>query len=124
MTSATALQILAQQGGSSPLSLLIIVIPMAAILYMTIVPQRKQRQRQADMLRKLDVGDEVVTTGGIVGVITYVEDELFHLEVDTDVVIRIAKSAVARNTAEPDPAEKPAARSRRPKDAAEGEDDA
>ena len=101
------------ESGGSPLSLLIIVIPMAAILYMTIVPQRKQRQRQADMLRKLDVGDEVMTTGGIVGVITFVEDDLFHLEVDTDVVIRIAKSAVARSTAEPDPAEKPASRSRR-----------
>ena len=60
------------------------------------------------MLRKLDVGDEVITTGGIVGVITFVEDDLFHLEVDTDVVIRIAKSAVARSTAEPDPADKPA----------------
>ncbi len=86
---------------------------MAAILYMTIVPQRKQRQRQADMLRKLDVGDEVITTGGIIGVITFVEDDLFHLEVDNDVVIRIAKSAVARSTTEPDPADKPAKRTRR-----------
>ncbi len=113
MSSQTLISILAQQEGGNPLSLLIIVIPMAAILYMTIVPQRKQRQRQADMLRKLDVGDEVITTGGIVGVITFVEDDLFHLEVDTDVVIRIAKSAVARTTAEPDPAEKPASRSRK-----------
>jgi preprotein translocase subunit YajC len=112
VTSETLFTILAQQQGSNPLSLLIIVIPMGAILYMTIVPQRKQRQRQADMLRKLDVGDEVVTTGGIVGVITFVEDDLFHLEVDTDVVIRIAKSGVARSTAEPDPAQKPASRSR------------
>ena len=115
--------ILAQENSGNPLSLLIIVIPMAAILYMTIVPQRKQRQRQADMLRKLDVGDEVITTGGIVGVITFVEDDLFHLEVDTDVVIRIAKSAVARTTAEPDPADKPAARSRRGAKATSDEDE-
>lgn len=115
--------ILAQENSGNPLSLLIIVIPMAAILYMTIVPQRKQRQRQADMLRKLDVGDEVITTGGIVGVITFVEDDLFHLEVDTDVVIRIAKSAVARSTAEPDPADKPAARSRRGAKTAADEDE-
>lgn len=115
--------VLAQENSGSPLSLLIIVIPMAAILYMTIVPQRKQRQRQADMLRKLDVGDEVITTGGIVGVITFVEDDLFHLEVDTDVVIRIAKSAVARSAAEPDPADKPAARSRRAKASADNDED-
>jgi preprotein translocase subunit YajC len=111
--------ILAQQEGGSPLGLLIIVIPMAAILYMTIVPQRKQRQRHADMLRTLDVGQEVVTTGGIVGVITAVDDDLFHVEVDSDVVIRIAKSAIARSTTEPDPSERPASRSRRAKQAAD-----
>ena len=104
MNASLITSILAQQSEGSPLSLLVILIPMAAILYLTVVPQRKQRQRHADLLRKLDVGDEVVTTGGIVGVITFVEDDLYHLEVDTDVVIRIAKSAVARSTAEPDPA--------------------
>lgn len=112
---ATLGPILAQddaQGGGL-LSLLIIIVPMGAILYLAIVPQRKARQRQAEMLRRLDVGDEVVTSGGIVGVITHIEDELYHLEVDDDVVIRIAKSAVARSTAEPDPAEKPASRTRR-----------
>lgn len=100
------------QGGGL-LSLLIILIPMGAILYLVMVPQRKARQRQADMLRKLEVGDEVVTNGGVVGVITHMEDELFHLEVDDDVVIRVAKSAIVRNTAEPDPAAKPPARSRK-----------
>lgn len=104
MNASLVSSILAQQNEGSPLSLLIILIPMAVVLYLTVVPQRKQRQRHADLLRKLDVGDEVVTTGGIIGVITYVEDDMYHLEVDTDVVIRIAKSAIARSTAEPDPA--------------------
>ncbi len=114
MTSSLFSTLLAQDGGGgSPLSLLIILIPMGAILYMTIVPQRKQRQRQADMLRRLDVGDEIITTGGIIGTITFVEDDLYHLEVDNDVVVRIAKSAVTRSTDEPDPADKPAARSRK-----------
>ncbi len=102
-----------EQEGGSILGLLILVIPLGAILYMTIVPQRKARQRQADMIRKIGVGEEVLTTGGIVGVITYIEDDLYHLEVDNDVVIRIAKSSVARLLADPDPAERPAARSRR-----------
>lgn len=125
MNSLTLSTLLAQdEGGGSILGLLIILIPMGAILYMTIVPQRKQRQRQADMLRKLDVGDEVITTGGIVGVITFVEDELFHLEVDNDVVIRIAKSAVARSTADPDPADRTASRSRRGAKASTTDDDA
>jgi preprotein translocase subunit YajC len=96
------------EGGGSILSLLIILIPMGAILYMTVIPQRKQRQRHAEMLRKIDVGDEVLTTGGILGVITHVEDDVYHVEIDTDVVIRISKGAIARNMAEPDPSVKPA----------------
>ena len=96
------------EGGGSILSLLIILIPMGAILYMTVIPQRKQRQRHAEMLRKIDVGDEVLTTGGILGTITHVEDDVYHVEIDTDVVIRVSKGAIARNMAEPDPAEKPA----------------
>ena len=119
MTSSTSTTLIAQlfaqnneAQGSGLLSLLIILIPMGAILYMTIVPQRKQRQRHADMLRRLDVGDEVLTTGGIVGTITHTDDDVYHLEVDTDVVIRVAKSAIARNLAEPDPAEKPATQRR------------
>ena len=99
--------------GGNIFGLLILLVPLGAILYMTIVPQRKARQRQADMLRKIDVGDEVLTTGGIVGVITFVEDDLYHLEVDNDVVIRIAKTAVARSMSDPDPAAQPASRSRR-----------
>ena len=87
-----------QKSEGSIFGLLILIVPLGAILYMTIVPQRKARQRQADLLRSIDVGDEVLTTGGIVGVITFVEDDLYHLEVDNDVVIRIAKSAVARST--------------------------
>lgn len=100
-------------GGGSITGLLIILVPMGAILYMTIIPQRKQKQKLAAMLSKLDVGDEVITTGGIIGIITFVEDDLYHIEVDNDVVIRIAKSGVARSLAEPDEPAKPASRSRK-----------
>jgi preprotein translocase subunit YajC len=116
VTSAYVLPILAQgdspQGGGL-LSLLIILIPMGAILWMTIMPQRKQRQRHADMLRNIGVGDEVMTNGGMIGLITHAEDDVYHVEIDTDVVVRVAKSAIARNMAEPDPAARPAPKQRR-----------
>lgn len=113
MNTLSLATILAQEeGGGSILGLLIILIPMGAIFYLAIVPQRKARQRQAELLRSLDVGDEVVTNGGIIGVITHIEDDLYHLEVDSDVVVRIAKSAVASSTAAPDPKDAPPSRSR------------
>ena len=65
-------------------------------MYMMIVPQRKQRKKAAEMLASLKVGDEVVTSGGIHGVVTFLEDSVGHVEVDTDVVIRVSKSALTR----------------------------
>jgi preprotein translocase subunit YajC len=93
---------LAQQQEGSPLSLLIILVPFALLIWLMVVPQRKQRKRQQELLGSLAEGDEVITSGGIVGVITFLEDDLAHLEVDHDVVIRVSKSSIARTTTEPE----------------------
>jgi preprotein translocase subunit YajC len=96
------LQLAQQQQEGNPLSLLIILIPFGLLIWLMVVPQRKQRKRQQELLGSLAVGDEVITSGGIVGVITFLEDDLAHLEVDHDVVIRVSKSSIARSTSEPD----------------------
>ncbi len=41
------------------------------------------------------MGDEVVTIGGIHGVVNHIEDDVVHLEVDDDVVVKIALGAVS-----------------------------
>lgn len=91
------------QAQGSPLGLLIILIPFGLLVWLMVVPQRKQRQRQQQLLSSLSEGDEVITSGGMVGVITHLEDDLVHLEVDHDVVIRVAKASISRSTAEPEP---------------------
>ncbi|MFM7069867.1 MAG: preprotein translocase subunit YajC [Actinomycetes bacterium] len=89
---------------SSPFGLLILLLPMAAILWVTVMPQRKQRQRQAELMSKLAVGDEVVMNSGIMGTVTFIEDDVVHVEVDTDVVVRVAKAAIGRRVADQTPA--------------------
>ncbi|MEZ5323082.1 MAG: preprotein translocase subunit YajC [Microthrixaceae bacterium] len=78
-------------GGLANLLLLIVFIPL---IYMMIVPQRRQRKQHAEFLGGIQVGDEVMTTGGLYGTISYLEDNVAHLEVDTDVVIRVSKSSL------------------------------
>ena len=106
MTTNLLSLVLGAQKQGSPLGLLILLVPMGAILWLTIVPQRKQRQKQAALMSQLAVGEEVVTNGGIIGTITFLEDDVVHLEVDADVVIRVAKGAISRTTSEPAPAAK------------------
>lgn len=92
-------------GGGSPLGLIILLLPIAAIIFLTVVPQRKQRRKQAELMAALEVGDEVVTIGGIHGVVNHIEDGVVHLEVDDDVVVKFGLGAVSRKAGEPDPAE-------------------
>src|SRR3954449_11161999 len=72
--------IVASGGGSSFFLLLIIAF---GILWFVLIRPQKRRQLEAQkMLNQLNVGDEIVTAGGIYGEITAVID-------DDDVMVRI-----------------------------------
>lgn len=107
-----AVELAAAKQQGSPLGLLILLVPMGAILWLTIVPQRRQRQRQTELMGKLAVGEEVLTSGGLIGTITFIEDDVIHLEVDSDIVVRVAKGAITRTTSEPPPEARGARRTR------------
>lgn len=77
-------------------SLLLPLLLLGPLVYMMVVPQRKQKKQHAEFVASLGVGDEVVTSGGIHGTVTFVEDSVVHVEVDTDVVIRVSKASLAR----------------------------
>jgi len=104
VTALIATVLAAAKSSSNPLfSILVLVLPLGALFYLMIVPQRKQRAKQAEFMSKLAVGDEVITSGGIYGTINDIEDGIAHLEVDTDIVIRVAVSALTRPASAPEP---------------------
>ena len=93
----TALSILAQEsdgGGSGITSLLVLLLIPFAMYFLLIRPQRKRMKDAASLQSSLGVGDEVITSSGVYGFITGEEDDLFWLEIDDDVQIRIAKAAI------------------------------
>jgi preprotein translocase subunit YajC len=101
--NATTLLAATSSSGGGLFSILILILPLGALFYLMIVPQRKQRQKHADFVSSLDVGDEVVTSGGLFGRITYLEDGIAHIEIDTDVVVRVSISSISRPASEPEP---------------------
>jgi preprotein translocase subunit YajC len=87
----------AQAGGSDTLSFIVPLIAMVGIFYFLLIRPNQRRQRaQRDLLQSLDVGDEVITIGGVYGTVRELDDEAVVLEVDDDVRIRFVKSAIAR----------------------------
>lgn len=96
-------------GGSSFLSFgILLLIPFAMYFFM-IRPQRRRVKDQQQLQRSISVGDEVVTTSGIVGKISGEDGETrFWLEIDDDVQIRIARAAIQGRT-DDEAADKPGA---------------
>ncbi len=87
---------------------LIFLAGMLVLFYVLIVmPQRRRRQTQAQLLADVEIGDEVMTLGGIFGFVREVEDHHIVLEIAPDTRVRLAKSAITART-EAEDGEEPA----------------
>jgi preprotein translocase subunit YajC len=75
--------------------------------FLLIRPQQKQRKEHEAMLRNIRSGDEILTTGGIYGIVTNVKEKELVVKIADHVKVRVAKSAVSavvKKSAEPEPA--------------------
>ena len=71
-----------------------ILIVFAIFYFLLIAPMRKRQKALQQVIAGLKKGDRVVTTGGIYGEVTGVEEKLVHLKIADKVKIRVAKSAI------------------------------
>jgi preprotein translocase subunit YajC len=71
------------------------VIALAFFL-LIVLPQRRRTTAHRVLLSSLQVGDEVITIGGILGTIRELTDEKIELEVAQGVVITVARNAIAQ----------------------------
>ena len=76
--------------------ILILVVFVAIFYFMLIRPQQKRMKDQQAMLSKLATGDEVVTTGGILGKIIEVGDTFVTLEIAEGVRIHVQRSQITQ----------------------------
>jgi len=78
-----------------PLASLILPIGLVVLFYFFLIrPQSKRQKEHRKMVSDLQKGEEVITTGGILGKITNVNDDFITLEIAKDVSLNIQKNAV------------------------------
>lgn len=77
---AVATDAAAMPAGGGMFSLIWIILMIAMFYFMLIRPQKKQEKKMREMLAALQVGDKVVTAGGICGKITKIKDDVVFLE--------------------------------------------
>jgi preprotein translocase subunit YajC len=83
-----------QQGGIPGVMIIGYVLLFAAMYFFMIAPQRKKQKDHERMLKGLESGDEIVTTGGIFGVITNVKDDRFIVRIADNTKIELGKGFV------------------------------
>ena len=82
----------------SVLSFLPLVIVLVAFYFVLIRPQQKKDKADKEMRENLDIGDEIITAGGIIGRVVSIKDDTLVIETGSDrSKIRIAKWAVSQN---------------------------
>jgi preprotein translocase subunit YajC len=99
MSSHPITALIAQEsssGSSGIFQLLILLLIPFAMYFFMIRPQRRRMRETQELQRSIQVGDEVITSSGVYGVITGEDgDSRFWLEIDDDVQIRIARAAIS-----------------------------
>jgi len=79
----------------SPMASFIIFLPLIAIMYFMIFrPQQKRAKEHATLVAGLGKGDEIVTSGGILGKIVNIDDNFIQVKISDNGEMKIQRHAV------------------------------
>ena len=79
----------------NPFLLVWIALLAAVFWFMILRPRREAARRASELSRSLDVGEEVITIGGLYGTIVSIDDRLVELAIADGVTVRFARRAIA-----------------------------
>jgi preprotein translocase subunit YajC len=84
------------QAGFGGLAQLLPIVLIIAVFYVLLIRPQQKRQRQLqETIASLKTGDRIITTGGIIGVITTIRETSFLIRTADKSILEIARSAVA-----------------------------
>jgi preprotein translocase subunit YajC len=84
------------RGGNIFVSLLPLIVIFLAVYLLFIRPARRRQQAAMQDRRKVAVGDEIITTSGLIATVTQVGDDALTLEIAPGVRARYVPAAVLR----------------------------
>jgi preprotein translocase subunit YajC len=84
-----------QSQGSVLQALLVPVLLIVVFYFLLIRPQSKRAKEQRSMLEKITIGDEIMTSGGILGRVVRLRDQYVVVKIARDVEVTIQKGSIA-----------------------------
>ena len=85
-----------RQGANGTFVFFLNMTAVVLIFYFLLIrPQRKERERQKEMIAAIGKGDEIVTSGGIIGTVVRAEEDRLIIKTGGDTKITIERSRVS-----------------------------
>ena len=82
---------------ANPIMQIVPLLMIFVIFYFLLIrPQQKKEKNRLSMLKSIKKNDEVVTAGGMHGVVLNIKDSTITLRIDDNVKIEVDKDAVSR----------------------------
>jgi preprotein translocase subunit YajC len=92
----------ASADGASPwLQLVPFVLVLGIFYFIILLPMKRKQQKVQEFLDSLKVNDKVVTTGGIYGLITRLDDQKVQIQIADKVRIDVARASIGGYQGQP-----------------------
>lgn len=92
----TLLPLAQATGGQNPMAMLLTLVLIFIVFYFFIIrPQRKKDAERKQMIAAVRKGDKIITVGGVHASVTQVDERSVLVQADTNVKLRIEKTAIA-----------------------------
>lgn len=89
------LTVMLQTQGGGDLSFILMMVAIFAIMYFFMIrPQNKKQKEIANFRKNLEVGQSIITAGGIYGKIKEIEDNSVVVEIASGVKIKVDKNSI------------------------------
>ncbi|MCE5387988.1 MAG: preprotein translocase subunit YajC [Acidithiobacillus sp.] len=86
-------------GSGGPEGMILQFLPLIIIFgifyFLLIRPQSQKAKAQRQMIAALAKGDEVITSGGLLGRVMQLNEEYLHLEIAEGIIVKIQRNAVS-----------------------------
>lgn len=80
-----------------------LVILVAAFYFLIVRPQRRQQMVRRQLIATVGVGDEIITSGGLYGIVVAMAEDSLDVEIAPGTVVKVARGAVAARVTEDAP---------------------
>jgi preprotein translocase subunit YajC len=74
---------------------LILIVILAAIWALLVLPSKRRRNQHSAMQDSIDAGDEIITAGGLHGLVVEIDDDIARIEIAPSIVVTLDRRAIA-----------------------------